>query len=234
MRVVLFWIASALVLHAQAVPPDLPPVRIAFRTLLLQGSLDGPHLRVVDGEGASMDVMVFATNLSHATYKYSGPNPLIFYQENEAVARFTVPEGPREMILLFIEQKNREPGELKFRIFAMEADAVKFPPGSYLLINFTDLDVAAEIDTKLILLKPRDQKLVVLPYDQNTSIAARFAERRDGAWVRSYQLAWYFNPTARNMVFLTRNDDVDRSLRLRTIGDRHYMPLPPPEEDVEK
>ena len=231
MRLLFLWIASSLILSAQDAPQPAPPVRIAFRTLLLQGTLNGPHLRMVDETGEPMDVMVFTTNLSHKTYGYSGQNPLIFYQENEVVASFTVPEGLREMILLFIEQKNPAPGEMKFRIFAMEADSVNFPIGSYLFMNLSDLEVAAEIDSQLIRLNPRDQKLVVLPYKQNTTIAARFAERRGGEWVRSYQLAWYFRPTARNIVFLTRDNDVDRSLRLRTITDRHFTPLPPEEEE---
>ncbi len=233
-RMAIVCFASVLCLSAQEPPPELPPVRVAFRTLLLQGSLDGPHLRVVDATGAPMSVMLFTTNISRSTYRYTGPNPLVFYQDNEPVARFTVPEGMNEMILLFVEQKNREPGEMKFRIFAMNADSVNYPLGSYFFMNFSGLEVAVEIDEKLIRLKPGDQTLVSLPYEKNTNITARFAELRGGEWVRSYQLAWYFKPTVRSMVFLTRDDDVDRSLRLRTITDRHYTPLPPPEEEEQR
>jgi len=235
-----FAFALALVLSLAASPsgswaqeegPELPPVRIAFRTLMLQGTLGGPHLHLIDGKGNRMEILVFTTNLSHKTYEYTGPNPLVFYQEQDRVASFTVPQGMSEMILLFIEKKNREPGEPKFRIAGMEADAVNFPLGSYLFINFSDLDVAAQIDKERIRLKPKEQKLVKLSYEENTSIAARFAEFRGGEWVRSYQLAWYFQPTARKMVFLTRDGDVDNSLRVRTITDRYFSPLPPEEEE---
>ena len=179
-----------------------------------------------------MQIMLFGTNLSHATYEYTGPNPIVFHQDEGPIASFTVPEGMREMILFFIEQKNVQPGEPKFRISAMEADAANFPLGSYLFINFSDLDVAAQIDETRIRLRPKGRQLVQLRHTESKSIAARFLEFRNGEWVRSYQLAWYFRPDARKMVFLTRSDDVDQSLRLRTVTDRHFSPLPPDEESL--
>lgn len=237
-RTVYFFIISFILLpgirlelKAQSEPAEPPPVRIAFRTFMLQGSLSGPPLQLIDGARKQINVRVLNTHLSYATFNYYGPNPLLFYQEEELVASFTVPEGMREMILFFVERKNRVPGEPKFHITAMEADAVNFPLGSYLFINFSDLDIAAQIDKTRIQLGPQDQKLVTLSHENDTSITARFAERRNGEWVRSYQLAWFFQPNARRMVFLTQDDDVDQSLRLRTVTDRNYRPMPPEVEE---
>ncbi len=207
---------------------------LSFRTLLLSGSFGDAHPSIRNADGSFLPVPTSGMSLSRTAIPYQGPNPIVFYLEGQAVASVQIPGGMKEAILLFEEVVAPEEKDPRFRVIPIPADAEQFPPGSYLFFNFTDLELAADIDSNPIRLAPGDQKLLVLSHEKNSNIAARFSERRDGEWRRSYQLAWYFKPSSRSMVFLTRDDDVDRSLRLRTVSDRHAPPMPPPEEETGK
>jgi hypothetical protein len=206
-------------------------ITVSFRSFLLNGSGTDFPLYFIDSEGDRQYVILSHTNISRESYAYRGPNPITFYEEIKPVASHTVPVGMREMILIFEENPHDQLDQLRYHITSVESDAVSFPLGSYLFFNQTEFDLAVQLDDELSHIAPYSRKLVCLGFDDSRALAARFFALKGETWERHYQLAWYFRPTTRQLVFLSRDTDVDRSLRIRTITDRHFQPLPPEEDD---
>lgn len=226
-------------LWAQPLPEEEEVIELTFRSLLMGGDDERiSTIFFIDEKKRRTYIDANMHFLSERTYKYKGLNPIIFYDDSGPIASFEVPKVPEgverlsDAILFFIPNPVQEPGKPAYIVYAMDNSHKAYPPGSYLLMNFTKRRVAARIGDRNVELRPGQQQLVTLTFGENRNIAARFWEEIDGEWVRSYQVAWYYRHTARQMVFLTQNNDRRGTMSIRMVSD-WGRPPPPPEPETE-
>lgn len=203
----------------------LPPVEVSFRTFLLDGSLAGQHLNIRTPDGGFSPVATSVTNYLDSVYTYEGPNPLVFYLDGQVVARVQVPEDMVEGIFLFKETQVAEGEVPQFHVIPIHAEVERFPLGSYLCLNYSGKHLEIQVADQELSLPPATRDTIRLSGDKERAIAARFFVIEEGQKVRASQQAWYFQPDVRKMVILTRDNDIDRGLRIHTVTDRTLKPL---------
>lgn len=180
------------------------PITITFRCLILsqESYWDEVNVREMDGDPKYIDFN--SAFVSERPITYRGSNPILFYADDKLIASADIPEGAKDVLILFRSETDDKiaAGSLPLSALVIDSAALDFPPGSYLFINLTDRRVGALIGEIDQIIKPEGMSLLTLGFEENSNIEARFREEIDGQWVRSYQLAWYFRPANRQIVIL--------------------------------
>lgn len=212
-------------------------IRVHFRSFLLHGNPPSGSLHFINHDGKKHLVEIRSNRLPHNASLYEGTNPLIIYQGETPVASVELPHESSDIILLFAASARAthadgdEPVQ-GYHLFPIPAAMADFPQGSYLLFNLTRRPVAALVGGQPVQLPPGNHQLVRPAQTDSDNLVMRFAEYRDDAWQRSMNVAFYYRPDQRQMLFITENNDATRSLSLRAINDRDFKPQPiDPEND---
>lgn len=210
--------------HSQVRDESIAPnqIEVSFRTIVLSGSFHETHPEIRLPGGTLLPITTHGTHLSKQVYRYVGPNPIVVYLDERPVADIHVPEDMTEAFFLFYQRPSGETDDgPQYQVETVYADAGRFPWGSYMFTNSSGLNLEVLLDGHNVALPPAARELVRIDGEEARTVAARFFVVNNGDKVRHQQLAWYFQPEVRRLVLVTRDDDVDRSLRIRTVADRN-------------
>jgi hypothetical protein len=183
---------------------DVKQVNITFRCLILSQDAYWEMVNIHERDGEPKYIDFNSAFVSERPITYVGSNPLRIYSEDKLIASVEIPEEAEDIFILLRSAPANETVQGKPPLIAhvIDSAAFDFPPGSYLIINLTDRQVGALIGGVDQVIQSEEISLLTLDLDENSNIEARFREEIDGQWVRSYQLAWYFRPTNRQVVIL--------------------------------
>jgi hypothetical protein len=217
------WFAAAVPAGATEASTDnangQEPITLTFRCLILTPGIYWENVSVRDNHDAPMVVDINSAFVSERSTHYHGANPIQFFSNDERIGMATIPEEADDVLILFRPSLPDEvaQGAAPFVANVIDTAAFDFPSGSYLFINLTDRHVGALVGGVDQVIKPGDMGLLSLDFEENRNIEARFREEIDGQWVRSYQLAWYFRPTNRQIVILSQTANGSMSITSRQV-----------------
>lgn len=164
-------------------------------------------------------------------YRYTGPNPIVFFRETRApdgtlvrepVASAHIDPGLKNVLLLFVTAPtavNTEAPAPAFRVLVLDDDTSVFPMGSYRVFNLSDHEIGGIIDEKAFTIAPNHSFTVTPEAQDEVDVRIHFSSKIDGQWVPSLNTRWLYRKNARRLVFVTRDTSAKRPLlKIKTIS----------------
>lgn len=160
--------------------------------------------------------------------EYRGPIPLLIYKEGEYLPE-PGPDGetiPRpvgtlkftnsgDWLLMFLETSDPE-GRLVYRTFPL-ADTPDLIEEGFRIINFTDEEIAFQVNESLTRLEPYAVKHISPNAREDFSLSVLIASRREDEWKIRYENLFRDRPGIRTTLFIAKKDE---NIRIRRFLDR--------------
>jgi len=133
----------------QAQIPTAPPRQVSFQfTVFALGGMDGVSYQAK--EGAAAQPLRFYSAYRSSVYHYKGGEQVRFWAqaadggEAAVVAVYTVPEGAKNLLLLFFPKTATSEAGLKYDVYGVDDSVDKTPAGSFSTINVSGREYAAQ------------------------------------------------------------------------------------------
>jgi hypothetical protein len=170
-----------------------------------------------------------------APYRYTGPNPIVFFREKPGleagevvrvpVASAYIQPGLRDVLILFSDAERS--GESandqvlpQFKALALNNDLKAFPAGTYRIINLSQHQVGGIMGEEKFIIPGKQTKMISKPVGDGEDMRVHFSMKIDDQWEPKINTAWMFSANKRYLVFLTDIMNARRPyLKLKTITE---------------
>ncbi len=145
-------------------------------------------------------------------YTYTGTNPIVFYRSKampdgtEArtpIATATIPNGWRDVLLLFIANPQRGEGQAEYRVIVIDDSTSNFPWGSYHIYNLSEYEIGGIFGSEKFTIPGKKSKIVTPDADNKVDVQIHFSQKIDGQWVPRVNTRWLYQSNARSIIFVT-------------------------------
>lgn len=165
-------------------------------------------------------------------YTYRGTDPIIFFTERTLadgavervpLATASIPSGMTDVLLLFLERHDPQPGEPLFNVAVINDGTNAFPWGSYCIYNLSAYEVGGIIGSERFRIPGNGSKVVTPDGDGQITVEIHFSQMIDEEWVPKVNTRWLYRSDARQIVFVT-DDKTTRNPRLKIKSIPQYRP----------
>lgn len=175
-------------------------------------------VELVVGEGQTIKVDIPGNELSRP-YKVPSLATIVVGKTNENVEKPEDPpfqvygqakamNVPKQIILLIRKGLQNSDG---FVVMPINAENLKFPGGSFLFINASNMNIGGSIGDKQFALRPGQQSLIKPKPDHPNNICqVTLSYKREEDWKTFYDTRWPSNEKYRSLVFFYQDPDSGR------------------------
>jgi hypothetical protein len=183
-------------------------------------------------KGDQLEPLRISSSYRSKQYTYQGANPIVFYRgvitlpdgstQPRPVASATIPEGQREVLLLFLAAAPDQPDGMEYNVVVIDDSDVRFPWGSYCIYNLSAHEIGGIFGSEKFVISGKKSKIVMPDSDDLVDVQIHFSQMIEGQWVPKVNTRWLYRKNARSIVFVT--DDLSaRNPRLKVKSIDQYQ-----------